>query len=130
MSTVRCAVCGNLTATIQIGVAVGGSPLEESAVCAVCVERIERQAMGALGPLAPHALLSRLMVDAEEPSFHCPSCGYDVENLVRTGKLGCQQCYDSFEEEVRNLLRRAVGRESHRGKLPPLKLSFPDTEMP
>ena len=120
MSTIRCASCGNYAATLHIHVEVAGQSPEDSAVCSECVERLERQVIGGAGPLSPHLLLSRLMAEADEdPSFRCPSCGYDVENVVRTGKLGCRQCYASFAEEVLNLVRRAIGRESHRGKLPP-----------
>ncbi|MBW3625940.1 MAG: hypothetical protein KY468_21310 [Armatimonadetes bacterium] len=128
MATLRCARCGNYTATLQISIQTSGGDPEETAVCPECVERLERQALGALGPLAPHGLLARLMADPEEPSFLCPECGYDVENLVRTGKLGCVQCYASFADEVLNLVRRAIGRETHRGKYPPLRLhpSEPD----
>lgn len=126
MAAVRCANCGSYTATLQVSVQMSGSEMEETAVCSECVERLERQALGALGPLAPHGLLARLMADPEDPSFLCPDCGYDVENLVRTGKLGCVQCYASFAEEVLNLVRRAIGRETHRGKYPPLRLQPPD----
>jgi protein arginine kinase activator len=82
---------------------------------------LERQALGGISPLAPHSLLDRILNESEEPSFHCPDCGYDVENLVRTGKLGCRQCYASFSDEVMNLVRRAIGRDSHRGKSPPAR---------
>jgi protein arginine kinase activator len=123
MANLRCANCGNYTATLQISVQAAGGETEETAVCIDCVERLERQALGALGPLAPHDLLSRLTAEPEDPSFHCPVCGYDVENLVRTGKLGCVQCYSSFAGEVLNLVRRAIGRESHRGKYPPIRSS-------
>jgi protein arginine kinase activator len=121
MSTVRCANCGNYTATLHISVEVAGGPSEATAVCGECVERLERQALGGINALAPHALVLRLMNESEEPSFHCPDCGYDVENLVRTGKLGCRQCYYSFSDEVMNLVRRAIGREGHRGKAPPTR---------
>ncbi len=125
MATVRCANCGNYSATLQVSVQMAGTESEETAVCPECVERLERQALGTLGPLAPHGLLARLMADPEDSSFHCPDCGYDVENLVRTGKLGCVRCYTSFAEEVLGLIRRAIGRETHRGKYPPLRLDPP-----
>ena len=130
MATIRCANCGNYTATLQISVQMAGAELEETAVCTECVERLERQALGALGPLAPHGLLARLTAEPEDPSFLCPDCGYDVENLVRTGKLGCVQCYSSFADEVMGLVRRAIGREAHRGKYPPLRLPASEAESP
>ena len=127
MSTTRCAGCGNYTATLLLTVRMSGASEEETAACPECVERMERQALGNIGPLAPHALLSRMLSEADEdPSFRCPFCGFDVENLARTGKLGCQQCYERFTEDVLDLVRRAIGRETHRGKLPPVRLPPPD----
>ncbi len=125
MPPLRCAQCGSWNADLQLTVEAQGAAPETSAVCGGCAERLERATLGPLGALAPHALLARLCADAEEPTFRCPVCGYDVEDLARHGKLGCQRCYLTFEEEVRNLVRRAIGRELHRGKTPPLPLTPP-----
>lgn len=27
-------------------------------------------------------------------AFECDSCGYTFDDIVNTGKLGCQNCYD------------------------------------
>ena len=122
---VRCANCGNYPAAFRIGVQLGETPDESTVVCPECAEKIQRQALGPVGALAPFDLLTRLLNDPEDSGFLCPVCGYDVENLVRLGKLGCRQCYATFADEVLNLVRRAIGRDTHYGKTPPERPESP-----
>jgi protein arginine kinase activator len=51
----------------------------------------------------------------------CPYCGLKLEEFKKTGRLGCSQCYVSFEQNLRGLLRRLHGGTQHVGKvyLPP-----------
>jgi protein arginine kinase len=30
----------------------------------------------------------------------CPSCGYEFQNYLETGRLGCSKCYDVFHDEI------------------------------
>lgn len=51
----------------------------------------------------------------------CAYCGLKLEEFKKTGRLGCSQCYVSFEQNLRGLLRRLHGGTQHVGKvyLPP-----------
>jgi protein arginine kinase activator len=51
----------------------------------------------------------------------CPYCGLKLDEFKKTGRLGCSQCYVSFEQNLRGLLRRLHGGTQHVGKvyLPP-----------
>ena len=52
----------------------------------------------------------------------CPFCGMKLEEFKKTGRLGCPQCYVSFECSLKGLLRRLHGGGvQHVGKvyLPP-----------
>lgn len=55
---------------------------------------------------------------AEEP---CSFCGLTFERFKETGRLGCPQCYTSYEPSLRRLLVRIHGATQHVGKvyLPP-----------
>jgi protein arginine kinase activator len=63
--------------------------------------------------------------DPPEPSKPrsqpCSFCGLEFSEFRRTGRLGCPHCYVSFEQQIRNLLRRIHGGSEHMGKvyLPP-----------
>lgn len=60
---------------------------------------------------------------AAEPaqSQRCSFCGLSFSDFRETGRLGCPQCYTSFESHLRGLLRRIHGGTQHMGKvyLPP-----------
>ncbi|MGH7507191.1 MAG: UvrB/UvrC motif-containing protein [Longimicrobiales bacterium] len=51
----------------------------------------------------------------------CPYCGLKLDEFKKTGRLGCSQCYVTFESNLRGLLRRLHGGTQHVGKvyLPP-----------
>ena len=51
----------------------------------------------------------------------CPFCGLEFDEFKKTGRLGCPQCYESFESNLKSLLRRLHGSIEHVGKvyLPP-----------
>jgi protein arginine kinase activator len=55
------------------------------------------------------------------PSSPCPFCGLKYEEFKKAGRLGCPQCYVSFEPNLKGLLRRLHGGTQHVGKvyLPP-----------
>ena len=51
----------------------------------------------------------------------CGFCGLGHGDFKKTGRLGCPECYGSFEAKLRKLLRRIHGSDQHAGKvyLPP-----------
>jgi protein arginine kinase activator len=51
----------------------------------------------------------------------CPFCGLSTADFKEVGRLGCPQCYPTFEASLRGLLRRIHGGTQHVGKvyLPP-----------
>jgi protein arginine kinase activator len=57
---------------------------------------------------------------SEEPSAEavCSFCGMRYEEFKESGKLGCPQCYDSFESELTALIRRLHGNLRHTGRGP------------
>jgi len=68
--------------------------------------------MGSDEPLSPGALQEELT---------CPFCGLSTADFKEVGRLGCPQCYPTFETSLRGLLRRIHGGTQHVGKvyLPP-----------
>ncbi|MDD5261334.1 MAG: UvrB/UvrC motif-containing protein [Methylacidiphilales bacterium] len=57
---------------------------------------------------------------ADEPGdlTACPSCGFTQQQLVKTGRLGCPVCYETFENVVQNALRDMQRSTRHTGKVP------------
>ncbi len=48
----------------------------------------------------------------------CPKCGLTFEELSKKGRLGCSECYHSFESLVLSLIRRVQRSTQHTGKIP------------
>ena len=46
----------------------------------------------------------------------CPACGATLQDFRQTGRLGCAQCYTTFEGHLRDLLRRLHGSSQHVGE--------------
>lgn len=56
--------------------------------------------------------------EASTPSAKCPSCGMTIGKFEVRGLLGCEQCYQTFESELTDLLRRIHGSHKHIGSRP------------
>lgn len=46
----------------------------------------------------------------------CAHCGGTLQDFRNTGRLGCAQCYQTFEPHLRDLLRRLHGSTRHEGE--------------
>jgi protein arginine kinase activator len=47
---------------------------------------------------------------------NCPRCGGTLQDFRESGRLGCPDCYRSFEAPLRDLLRRLHGSTHHVGE--------------
>ena len=55
----------------------------------------------------------------EQPSEKtCPKCGISFTQITQAGKLGCSNCYETFENQLEPLLRRVHGGGQNVGKIP------------
>lgn len=50
--------------------------------------------------------------------YKCKSCGLPFDTFKETGKLGCSDCYSSFESQLEPILKRLHGSIKHVGKRP------------
>lgn len=48
----------------------------------------------------------------------CPKCGYAQEEFKKTGRLGCEQCYETFRPLLSRALDGMHRGDQHRGKVP------------
>lgn len=46
----------------------------------------------------------------------CPTCGATLQDFRESGRLGCADCYRTFEPQMRDLLRRVHGSTHHVGE--------------
>lgn len=52
------------------------------------------------------------------PKLKCPGCGLSYEEFRQGGRLGCNRCYETFFDNLKDLLRRIHGSNEHVGKVP------------
>lgn len=55
-------------------------------------------------------------------SMKCNTCGFNLSDFERIGRLGCPKCYDAFSEQLSPLLRKIHGFDRHVGKMPIKKI--------
>ena len=53
---------------------------------------------------------------APRAADNCPRCGGSLQDFRESGRLGCPECYRSFEVPLRDLLRRLHGSTHHMGE--------------
>jgi protein arginine kinase activator len=114
----QCQSCGSNEAVIH-HTRVVDNEMQVEHLCHACALE---QGIDASAPQASAPLVDFLAQigkgGADEPdNGGCPSCGMTQAELKRLGRLGCAQCYEHFEQHLRNLLRRLHGGTQHVGKI-------------
>lgn len=46
----------------------------------------------------------------------CKTCGEEYDNFIKTGLLGCPECYNSFENKIDPILKKLQGNTRHVGR--------------
>ncbi len=49
----------------------------------------------------------------------CQKCGMSFEDIVKTGKIGCADCYEKFYDLLLPSIQRIHGKTQHNGKQAP-----------
>ncbi len=53
----------------------------------------------------------------EVKQLTCDSCGSTFDDIINTGKYGCANCYDVFEDRMDPILKKLQGANRHSGRL-------------
>jgi protein arginine kinase activator len=64
-------------------------------------------------------------------SVRCAFCSTTLREFRNSGRLGCMHCYGTFEQSLRELLRKIHGNSRHNGRRyePPAPVFFEGTSM-
>lgn len=120
-----CDECGKNSATVHITKVINGAQ-SEMHLCQECAHNQGQFGLINEPPFSFHNILAGLFEtdsgrsDAKvvRQNNRCPSCGLTFADFRRLGHLGCDDCYDTFESELRPLLRKIHGSTTHTGKVP------------
>ena len=64
------------------------------------------------------SMFSQELPASDEMEPACPNCGMVFSDFSRSGKIGCNVCYNIFHEQLEPILRRVHGTNNHTGKVP------------
>ncbi|MEG2310374.1 MAG: UvrB/UvrC motif-containing protein [Clostridia bacterium] len=104
----KCQSCGKKEATVRYKENINGKK-QEFNFCLDCAKNLGFvQFSNVFSPLfmnVPNYLL--------EEKLECPTCGYTLNDYSNTGMFGCQDCYNTFEEELDELFLKLHGKNRH-----------------
>lgn len=114
-----CQHCGEREATTHITSIVNGVMTEQD-LCTACAKEQEytnffQNMSFDLGDLFDGILGAPKRVPQ---TVRCPSCGASFEEIVRSGRIGCAECYTVFHDRLLPQIRRIYGTSKHKGKVP------------
>lgn len=115
-----CNVCGQNEATIHL-TEILNDQMVEVHLCETCAEQKGNDFKTHFDfnkLLASLTDLGSALKAQKAVSLICPACGMSYEDFGRTGRLGCEECYRSFQKALVPLLRRIQRGAQHVGKIP------------
>lgn len=60
----------------------------------------------------------------------CPLCESTLDDIKKYGKMGCEECYETFKEDIKIILPQAhAGGKTHKGKTPKNNIASLKKEM-
>ena len=122
-----CQNCGQREATTHIKRIINGHA-DERYLCPACVKEgglLESGALLGLPDIGFHLsdlfsgiLGSSMQAGAPAQALRCGFCGSSLNEIARSGRVGCAQCYETFRAQLEPSLRRIHGSLEHKGKTP------------
>ncbi len=114
-----CQQCGLHPATTHIRTSINGVQQEKM----LCSECAAKENLGGLSSLFTGGLLGSLLKNdlsgtTAAGAIRCTRCGISFEEIARSGKVGCADCYQQFREKLSPTVERLHGKADHVGKSP------------
>ncbi|MEG0472223.1 MAG: UvrB/UvrC motif-containing protein [Solibacillus sp.] len=63
----------------------------------------------------PASTTKEIKQATEKKATHCPTCGLTYRLFLKQGKFGCENCYETFSEQLPQLLERIQAGTKHVG---------------
>ncbi len=51
-------------------------------------------------------------------SYKCGNCGLTYDSFKKTGRFGCNECYNKFRNQLSAVFKTVQGSSEHQGKIP------------
>ena len=112
-----CDECGKREATYHSIKKINGHTTERH-LCGECQKKYGSNLMKMSGLGSLFGGLSGFFDEPKREEYVCPSCGTTGDEFLRTGFVGCSDCYKEFAPLIMPVIRRMQGDVSHVGKVP------------
>ena len=115
----KCDLCEE-SATVHLTQIVNNQ-IHKIDLCETCAEQkgiTDPNGYSLADLLVKPSLESDDAIDALEGGFVCDECGYTQREFKKTGRLGCESCYDTFASLLSPALAGMHKGEKHKGKVP------------
>lgn len=117
-----CERCNNNDATVYVTKLVNGEK-KEIHYCEECAK--QKDDMDFETPFTTNNFLANLIDSVQSSAIKvnyittttCSMCGMNYGKFKQTGRLGCSECYKTFEEKLIPLIHKVHGYEVHMGKI-------------
>jgi protein arginine kinase activator len=120
---IKCQMCNQNDATVHFKQVVNGA-MQEMALCQSCAQKNGFDLKSSLaltdflfGPGGPEPTDV-----AAADDIACASCHMRRSDFQRTSRLGCAACYETFHEDIAQMLPSMHGSDRHAGKVPASQL--------
>ncbi len=122
----KCDNCGKREATVRYSENINGRK-RELRLCEKCSRELGVDRMDFNMPIDFSSFFAGMLEEFEGtnlmPMFdnvkdlQCKECGFTFEDILNTGRLGCANCYDTFESRLDPIIKKLQGSNKHVGRL-------------
>jgi len=117
-----CQSCGRAQATTHFKRIINGEATEGH-LCSDCAKALGINDVFSDFNFGFSDLLSDFFADTpvaalSANSVSCDSCGSSFNDIVKSGRIGCADCYETFFDKLLPSIHRLHGNTRHEGKVP------------
>jgi len=115
-----CDICSKIEATVHLTEIVDNK-ISKLHLCEECARKKGAEMeehFGLSDLLAGLVDFETKVENKKEKKLKCPKCGLTYDDFKKTGRLGCDSCYTTFETSLEPLIKRIHGSVRHLGKTP------------
>jgi len=116
-----CEECNKAAASVFLKLAVNNK-VTETHLCPACAAKkgmglgLETGAFNISDIVGNMSGYFKDFLPPEKRTLRCGACGLKYSEFKETGRLGCPECYRSFEPQLTELMARIHGAAQHAGR--------------
>lgn len=121
-----CDNCGKREANVRYSENINGVKKQMN-LCEECSKKLGITNINLNIPIDFSSFFGSFLEDFQTPEFmpllndikqvQCKECGYTFDDIINTGRFGCQNCYITFEDRIDPILKRIQGSNRHVGRI-------------